>query len=207
MSAFDIATTTYIPDKRKSNGSSEGFEPVPEGKYYASIVEVKRKFEDKLINSRDEQGIQHMADLLEVTYKIDGNKHPDFKNRRIWSNAIWVWKDKNHIKTLGHDTLMVTPNEGSNERYAKFLEVAGYELDKKIVEVEDSQGKTVKREAVTLPVDIDLEECQGKALIIQVKNYEYTNKSGEEVTGQKELGLYPVDQSYQAEIQDDDLPF
>lgn len=208
MSSFEVATTTYIPDARDSNNEKTEYELLPEGKHKATIESVTRKREDMLINARNKENVKHVADLLEVVYNIHpendaiDSKGKAFTNRKIWSSAIWIWKDKDHIKTLGHDTLMVQANEGGNERYSKFLDVAGYKLEEKIVEMEDAKGEMVKRKAVTLPIDIDLDLAINKSVIINVKNRTYTDKSGNEKTAQNELGLYPWDNG-----DDDDLPF
>ena len=83
MALLDQETTYY-------DGSSMSSGPIPEGKYYAHIVEVTKKFTDKVVKSRDDQGATHLCDLLEVTYQI---AEGEFESRNVWSNAIWIFKD------------------------------------------------------------------------------------------------------------------
>ena len=200
--SFEIATTFYDPNQRTADGGErKEFELLPEGKHMATFFEVVRKRTDMEVNSRSVEGKKHVADLLEATYVIHEENPQGFGGRRIWSSAIWVWKDAKRINELGLSDIAI-PNDGGNERYAKFLNIAGYQLDKKIVEVEDSEGKKVEREVYALPVDIDLDACKGKPVMIDVKNRKYKDSSGNEKTAQNELGLYEW-----SGPKDDDLPF
>ena len=199
--SFEITKTYYDPSQRSDNKDKPAFELLPEGKHQASILLVTRKFQDKEINSRSKKGIKHIADLLEATYKIHEENPEGFAGRRIWSNAIWVWKDTNHIKTLGYDSSTHQSNDGGNERYAKFLEIAGYTITKETVEVPDAEGKLQKREVVSLPIEIDLEECIGMTCIIDIKNRKYLDKEDKEKETQNECGLYKW------QPKNDDLPF
>tara|TARA_R100000278_G_C5444156_1_gene154775 strand:+ start:87 stop:692 length:606 start_codon:yes stop_codon:yes gene_type:complete len=200
--SFNVATTIYDPKQRSTGGGEKReFELLPEGKHMATIHELVKKREDMVVNSRDDKTVKHVADLLEATYVIHEENPQGFSGRRIWSSAIWVWKDAEHIKAIGKDDEAV-PNNGGNERYAKFLEIGGYDLDKQTIEVEDSEGNKQKRDVYSLPVDIDFDLCKGKFCLIDVKNRKYTDKNGVEKTAQNELGLYKWEGP-----KDDDLPF
>ncbi len=206
MSILDMETTTFIPSDKPAKTN----EIVAEGKYKAAIVKVEKKQQDKVIPSRTENGVNHVADMLQVEYVLSDD-NANHAGRHVWSSPIWIWKDTPHIKTLGLDTLLHVPNTNNNFRYHKFLEVAGYDIEEKVVEVQDSNGKTVKRKAFTLPVELDLSIAEGSQCIIDVKHEKWTNKEGEERTTAKERGLYELEGAEKIDIKsnddDDDLPF
>ena len=206
MALLDMETTTFVP----SDKPQQSREIVAEGKYKAIIVAVERKQQDKVIPSRTENGVNHVADMLQVEYKIS-DENANHAGRHVWSSPIWIWKDTPHIKALGLDTLLHVPNTNNNFRYHKFLEVAGYDIEEKVVEVEDSNGKAVKRKAFTLPVELDLDKASGVQCVISVVHEKWTDKEGEERTTAKERGLFELEGASKVEIaskdDDDDLPF
>ena len=111
-----METTTFVPSDRPQQSR----EIVAEGKYKAIIVAVERKQQDKVIPSRTEDGVNHVADMLQVEYKIS-DENANHAGRHIWSSPIWIWKDTPHIKALGLDTLLHVPNTNNNFRYHKIL--------------------------------------------------------------------------------------
>tara|TARA_R100000152_G_C6708067_1_gene136220 strand:+ start:9 stop:572 length:564 start_codon:yes stop_codon:yes gene_type:complete len=187
MGMLDQETTYY-------DGSTSTMDsgPVPEGKYQAYIVDAKKKFTDKVVNSRNDATVKHQCDLIEVTYEIANG---DYAKRKVWSNAIWIFKDP---KDGVH-----APNPGGNQRYATFLEKVQYPC--KEVKIEDSDGneKLVKE----LPIEIDINEVIGKPVLIQVKHRTYTNKDGEEKIAANEAGIYDWPDGEVKDMGDDDLPF
>ena len=209
MSMLQMETTTFIPDDKPQRSN----EPVQEGKYKAEVVKVTRKHSDKVIQSRNEDGVNHVADMLEVEYKITDDNASEAR-RHVWSSPIWIWKDTEHIKSIGLDTLLHVPNQSNNVRYMKFLEVGGYEIEESIVEQKDSKGNVQKRKAYTLPVEIDLDLAIGRQCFIEVKHQKWTDKEGNQRVTAKEMLLFPIDDQPVAtntngtvNPEDDDLPF
>lgn len=185
MALLDQETTYY-------DGSSMSSGPIPEGKYYAHIVEVTKKFTDKVVKSRDDQGATHLCDLLEVTYQI---AEGEFESRKVWSNAIWIFKDP---KDGVH-----TPNPGGNQRYSVFLERVDYPC--KEVKVDDGNGG--KKSVKELPIDVDNAHILGKPVLIEVKHRKYQNKDGEDKIAANEAGIYAWENGKEVQVDDDDLPF
>jgi len=175
---YDGSTSTM--DKR----------PVPEGKYKAYITDAKKKFTDKTVNSRNDQGVKHQCDLLEFTYEI---AEGEYAKRKIWSNAIWIFKEP--------EDGVHAPNPGGNQRYSSVLETIKYPC--KDIEIEDSNGD--KKKVKELPIDIDINEVIGKPVMIEVKHRTYTGGDGEEKTASNESGLFEWPNG--KIMEDDDLPF
>jgi hypothetical protein len=187
MALLDQEITYYDGSTSTNDG------PLPEGKYYAHIIEVTKKFTDKVVNSRNDKGMTHICDLLEVTYKI---AEGDYENRRVWSNAIWIFKDPKDD--------MHTPNPSGNQRYSVFLDRVNYPC--KEVEVKDSNGK--KKTVKELPIDVDNDHILGKPVLIEVKHRKYTNKDGEEKVAANEAGIHTWEEGSSVDVNDgDDLPF
>jgi len=182
---------TYFDEKDKPQ--SKG--PVPIGKYFAHIQSIDKKFIDRSVPSRQDPKNKHLCDLLEVVYQIadDG----DQKGRKVWSNAIWIFKNPNDGEH--------TPNPGGNYRYSQFLDVVDYPMEDKTVKDEDGKERMVKE----LPIEIDPSYVQGKPVIIQVKHRTYTGNDGEERTAYNEAGIFKWEGGdvVKPEVDDDDLPF
>ena len=183
--------TTYYRDNGSDSGERKTYELIPEGKYYAHVSDVEKKIEDKDINGRgDRDGQLHLADLINVTYKI---AEGEFKDRLVWSNAIWLFKNPPNES--------YTANPEGNMRYSIFLEAVKYPLQMK--EIEDSEGTMIK--VKELPVELDTSQVVGMPVEIEVKHREY-EKDGETKKVANESRVSPWSEGKQIE-NDDDLPF
>tara|TARA_Y100000034_G_scaffold137035_1_gene219016 strand:- start:12800 stop:13414 length:615 start_codon:yes stop_codon:yes gene_type:complete len=188
---FKTETTYFTPDdKKKPSG------PIPKGKWYAMVIDVDKVLTDKMITSRHDKTVTHLADKYIFRYRLhednegmsfedtDGNEvlGDDYVGYEVKSNSIWVWKKS--------DDPNVTPNDAGNFRYSTVLKAVDYPFN--VVEMEDNKGEMKKR--YELPVDIDDSEIVGKRVIIDVihNDYSFTNDAGElkEGTSSKELGVY-----------------
>ncbi len=191
MSLMNTASTYFVEDKSKSSG---GFTPIPEGKYYAHIHSVEKKRAKMVVDSRNEPGETHSADLLEVVYTI---AEGDYKGRKVWSNAIWIFHNPTE-----EDSFVANPS--GNYRYSKFLEVVNYPMNKVKVQGIDGEEKEVNE----LPLDLASDECVGKPCLITVKERTYTSKDGEKKVASNESEIHEwAEGKAQEMVADDDLPF
>lgn len=200
MSQYQAETTSYVVGSKPPvgmNGEKKEFAVIPEGKYYAHVDAIEKKIgkdgsEDYTIKGRgDKDGQQHLAYLLNVTYKI---AEGDFKNRLVWSNAIWLFRQPPSAE--------YTANPEGNQRYNYFLEAVQYPVE--MAEMEDAEGNPMK--VRQLPVDYDSSKIVGMPVIITVKHRSYKADGVEKVSA-NEAYIDSWNDGQQIQSDDDDLPF
>tara|TARA_R110001592_G_scaffold263805_1_gene529167 strand:+ start:258 stop:830 length:573 start_codon:yes stop_codon:yes gene_type:complete len=186
----------YNPNKAKENENTE-FKPIDDGTYFAHVFEVQ---EGREVQTKTDK----LCDIYKVTLKIDGDKHPEYKERRIWAD-VWITK-KVKVSEGG-----AIPPEKDNYKFHKFLESIDYPIDKKIVEENGS-----KVETLLIPggnEEMDNDAVVGKPVLVKTKSGKWINDNGETMVSVDVSQWHPwIDGAVTAPAvniadEDDDLPF
>ena len=148
-----------IPFNPEKANEKKEFKPISDGKYFTNIIEFNEPKED--ISTK--KGA--VCDVLKLTLEIDGEKHPEFGGRRIWSD-VWITKEVN-----GQN-----PSSNDNLKFYKFLEAIDYPLEEEEAEI-NGTTKMVKM----LPQgakEIFSEYITGKPLMVTTYTDTWTDKEG-----------------------------
>lgn len=175
----------FEPEKATTEKKKE-FAPLPDGKYFTHIIEYGEPKED----IKTKKGA--VCDVLKLTLEINGEKHPEFGGRRIWSD-VWITKSVN-----GKD-----PSSSDNTRFYKFLEAINYPLDQEEAEVEG-----VTKTCTMLPQghkEIFSEHIEDKPIVVTTYTDHWQDKEGNDRTSAK-VKYYEEWKGGKPAV-DDDLPF
>jgi hypothetical protein len=177
-----------IPFEATATKEKKEFTPLPDGKYFTNIIEYGDPKED--ITTK--KGA--VCDVLKLTLEVNGEKHPEYGGRRIWSD-VWITKEVNGKE----------PSSTDNLRFFKFLEAVNYPLEEEEAEI-NGTTKTVKM----LPQghkEIFSEYISGKPLLVTTYTDTWTDKEGNPRTSAKVKYYEEWKGGQPVEAVDDDLPF
>jgi hypothetical protein len=185
----------YNPNKVSEK--KKDFEPIPDNTYCAHVFEVQ---EGKEVQTKTDK----LCDIYKVTLKIDGDKHPEYNDRRIWAD-VWITK-KIKISEGGS-----TPLESDNASFVNFLKSIDYPTDKVIVE--ENGGQIEKILIPESNEEMDDDSVVGKPVVVKTKTDHWTSNNGEPMVSVKVAEWHPwidgvvVAPTVNSVDTDDDLPF
>lgn len=176
-------------DPNTVTAEKKEFTPIPDGKYFTNIIEYNDPKED--ISTK--KGA--VCDILKLTLEINGEKHPEFGGRRIWSD-VWI------TKTVNGEN----PSSSDNLKFYKFLEAIDYPLEEEEAEI-NGTTKPVK----LLPQgarEIFDDYIKGKPLMVTTFTDNWTDKDGNLRQTAKVKYFEKWANGLKVELDaDDDLPF
>ena len=179
-------------DPTAISSEKKTFKPLPEGTYACNVLE----FQESKVDLTTKTG--NVIDIIKPVLQVNGDKHEDFANQRIFAN---VFITKNTITEEGTQP----PTERDNQSLYYFLDSVSYPMDTEEVVVEGT-----KKSAIVLPTaddEIIKADIVGKPVMVTTRNREYEKKDGTIGTDTQVRMWMKWENGEAIESSDSDLPF
>ena len=180
LNSIDNDVAYYNPSEDTSG--TKQFVPIKEGVYEANVFKLNIK-KNIIVKNK------YLSDIFEAIYVIDGDKHPEYKDRQIKSKGYFRFKNPDKEKYPN-----LEDNQGNNKGYMIFTEACGFEMTK------DDTGKYL------LPMIME-SDIAGNPVTIKIVHDKWTDSEGETRTTPLAVSVFKSKRVVNKPLKEDELPF
>jgi len=177
----------YDPNEDGTATTKKEFVPLPDAEYFCHIT----SYNDPTKSLTTKKGA--VCDIMKLELTVNADKHPEWADRKIWSD-VWIT-----LSVKGKE-----PTSGDNLSFGKFLDSINYPLEQTEVEING-----VKKSVSVLPFgvdEIDQDHIVGRPVKVTTYTDHWTGRDGQARTSNK-VRYYNQWNGGQLLEEDDDLPF